>query len=105
MALNKSKINRLGRSPDRLRPPSLTIWQSRTLIISVTHIADWIPSWPRNKAFTYNLELLVRPLKCYDAEHGLYLRSFHLEVIVSSAFSPMSTDRRTASQMFLRVSR
>jgi hypothetical protein len=60
--------------------------------------ARWISE--RNAALGCNLKPLIRLLKRWNREHSSSLRSFHLEVMVASTFSTLSSNRRTASQKF-----
>jgi hypothetical protein len=54
----------------------------------------------KNAELDYNLALLVRLLKKWNAAHSKRLRSFHLETIAGNTFASLNSNRRTGLQKF-----
>lgn len=54
----------------------------------------------RNRELGYHFKPRVRMLKRWNNEHSKYFKSFHLETVVSNAFSTMGNDSRDACEKF-----
>ncbi|MGA8723719.1 MAG: hypothetical protein WB565_01635 [Acidimicrobiales bacterium] len=54
----------------------------------------------RNRELDYRLKPLVRMIKQWNRAHSKYLKSFHLEVMVSKAFNSLGGDSRNACEIF-----
>jgi hypothetical protein len=54
----------------------------------------------RNDALSNNLKSLTRMLKRWNNVHSHYLKSFHLEVLVSASFVSLGSDSRAACEIF-----
>jgi hypothetical protein len=54
----------------------------------------------RNEELGYHAKPLVRMIKQWNRAHSKYLKSFHLEVMVNSAFASLGDDSRAACEKF-----
>ncbi len=58
----------------------------------------------RNKVLSYRLKPLIRMLKRWNQCHSACFKSFHLEVVASTAFSSLGTNSRDACEKFFQWS-
>jgi hypothetical protein len=54
----------------------------------------------RNEELSYHAKPLVRMIKQWNRAHSKYLKSFHLEVMVNSAFVSLGDDSRDTCEKF-----